>query len=203
MKFKKSLLALITPLFFIACGDNTLEHITSDIKNLQIDQEDRISIYSTDKLSLSSTVYYEDNTSADASNSVTWENSDYNVTTLDNNIIIPSANSGEANITALYKDISDAVTIKVIGLVDVNSSWDITSNDINITGDFTLTAHGDFVDGVTDKLLTQNITWESTNDSNISISDDDVATLHVFNTGEMNVTATLFDVNITKTYIIE
>jgi len=201
--FKKSLLTLSTALFFISCGENTLEHITSDVENIEIVQEKSTSIYSTDELSLKATVYYEDNTSADATNGVTWKNSDYNVTTLDNNLLIPSANIGETNITALYEEFNDSISVNIIGLVDINSSWDITHEDINTTGDFILSAHGDFTDGVTNKLIVHNITWSATNDSNISISDDNVATLHVFSTGELNVTAELFDFNITRTYIIK
>ena len=201
--FIKIITALSISLFFISCGDNTLEHITSDIQKIEIDQNDVTSIYSTDKTSLSSSVFYMDGTNADVTYDVSWENSDYNVTTLNKNILIPIVNSGDANITVKYKDISDKITVTIIGLKDINNSWKITRSDIETTGDFELKADGNFSDGVNNKPIIHNITWSSSNsDDIITIEEDYSIKINISTVGDRNITATLFDVNKTVSYTV-
>lgn len=203
MRFTKTILALSTSLLFISCGDNTLQCVTSDIKNIEIDQGETISIYSTDETTLSSSVFYKDATSADATYNVTWKNSNYDVSTLNKNILIPILNSGDINISIKYQDFSDKARVNIIGLKDVNNSWRITTSNITTTGDFKLRADGDFSDGVLNKPIIHNITWKSSNsDDKITMDEDYSYNINISTIGERNITATLFDINKTISYSI-
>ena len=198
MKFKKIIIALSTSLFFISCGDNTLQHITSDVQKIEIDNSDTIKVYATDETVLSSSVYYEDNTSADSTYSVSWGNSNYNLATLNKNILMPIVNSGDLNISVKYENMSDKTTLSIIGIKDINSSWGITTATIETTGDFELTADGNFSDGVNNKTIIHNITWSSTNsDDIITIGEDYSVKINISTIGDRNITAKLFDVNKT------
>ena len=197
MNFTKTILALSSSLLFISCGDNTLQHITSDVQKIEINQGDAIEVYATDETTLSSSVYYEDNSSADATYNITWENSNYYLATLNKNLLIPIVNSGDINISVNYKDMSDKIAVTIIGLEN-NSSWGITTAKIETTGDFELTADGNFSDGVNNKAIIHNITWSSTNtDDIITIEEDYSVKINISSIGERNITAKLFDVNKT------
>ncbi|MEA2099918.1 MAG: hypothetical protein U9P72_07300 [Campylobacterota bacterium] len=200
MKIARNILLYTTALFFISCGDNTTEHITSDIKELTINEKtlNPISIYSTDALKLSAKVTYEDSSSADASNSVKWSSSNYAIMTQDSFLSIPIANNGSVEITAKYRDFNDSINLNIIGLNDINSSWGITSTNITTTGEFGLTAEGNFTDGVNNKPLIHNIKWYSSESTDIITTNDDYSvTLTIESTGDRNITARLFENNNT------
>ena len=204
MKFRTTILTITTALFFISCGDNTLQPITSDIQKIEIDQEEIYSIYATDEIKLSSSVIYLDGSSADSTHSVTWGNSDYNITTLNNNLLIPIINSGSSEISINYENLSDTIIVNVVGLA-TNNSWKITTETINTTTDsLPLTADGNFSDGTLNKEIVHNISWSSSNtDDIITINDDYSWSINISTIGDRNITATLFDVNKTISYHIE
>ena len=210
MHLTKIFLSCVTIVFFISCGDNTLETVTSDIADLKIDQANPTAVYATDELNLTATVTFEDGTFADATNSASWDHydkEDYNITSLSLNMVVPAANSGESDVTAGYKnlaDFNDTITVEIISLTDFN----ITSAEITTTGDHILEATGSFEDGTVDKVLVRNITWVSTNSNDAITYEDNIATINIDGTGERNITASLFTAtddenNITVTYTAE
>ena len=219
MKFKKTLIALTTSLFFIACGDNTTQHITSDISNIKIDVpaseyrfNDTYEVYSTDELNLSAVVNYFDGNSADATNNVTWKisDSDYNITTLSNHILQPITNVGELDLSALYKDFNSTVHVKFVSLKNIDNSVKIVSSDdiIEVEQNITLHAIGDFASGdylnaIDDKIIYNNITWTCDNNGSCPVNENNSITLVATQTGNTTVTATIFDMNITKSFIVE
>jgi len=203
MQFKNTILALSISLLLISCGDNTIEPITSDVSKIEIDKIDT-PIYSTDETALSASVFYRDNTYADATYNVTWINSDFNVTTLNKNLLIPIVNRGTADISISYENMNHTIAIEIIGLKDINNSWRITTENINTTGDFKLSADGNFSDGSINKPIIYNLIWTSSNSDDIITLDeeDNSININISTTGERNITATLFDVNKTVTYTV-
>ena len=198
MKIIKNLLLSTTALLFISCGDNTTQNMTSDIKELVINENKITDIYSTDEMKLSATVIYENNTTADATNNVKWISSDYSIITQNYSKSIPILNGGTADISAVYNDFNSSIQLNIIGLKDINNSWSIVKTDINTTGDFTLTAEGNFSNGVNNKEIIHNISWFSSNsDDTIVVNDDYSVTLTIESNGDRNITARLFDNNET------
>ena len=200
MKLFKNLLLTTTTIFFIACGDNTTQSITSDIDKLSIDEkmDQPTDIYSTDEMKLHASVSFKDSTTDDATNSVKWVSSNYDIMNQYYSTSLPVSNSGDANITASYGEFNDTIQLHIIGLTDINNSWSIVSRDINSTGDFILKAEGNFSDGVNNKEILRNISWYSSNlDDTIVVDDDYTVTITIDSTGERNITARLFDNNET------
>ncbi len=202
MRFFHLFLYSFSALFFIACQDNTSTPITKSVTSVKIDQGD-ISIHSTDDMtSLSATVFFSDNSSDIATESVVWNNSDYNVTYLLGGDVWASANGGESNISISYAEFNDYITVSVHKLV----SFEIYADDVNTTGTHVFEAKGNFENGDENISIVKNIAWSATNNAVVSISNG--ITNIELKSGETNVTATLFyntvyEMNTTKSYTIE
>jgi len=203
MNYIKTLLILLTAIFFISCGsDNEITTAgTTDITQIKIDENNgsAINMYVTDDLTLHSTVYYDDGASQDATQSVSWTNSNYFVANLAQNIVEPKLNYGDIFVTASYKgDLNDTVLIHMIGIeeTEINSYDPITT-----TGLFPLFLTARFEDNIT-KVVHENITWISDNDSNISTYFN-IPQLWIKNTGNTTVTATILDVNVSRVFEIK
>ena len=206
MKYIKRALFITVLLFINGCGDNTTTPITKDVSNMSIDNGPVLSLYSTDQYNPSATVYFNDGTSATATDNVDWKRSDLSMLYLSNELIIlPLLNDGNSTLTAGYKSFQyfeNNVTVDIVGLVDLNTSWRISSADVNTTGDFLLEAEGNYTDGTTNKKIVRNIVWTSSNTAiaTISLDSNYVVTLTTLSTGDVNITATLFgDTNSSKT----
>ncbi len=205
MKLITIFFSFFTLLFFSACGDNTTQTVTSDISTIGIDEENATIVYATDYLELHSTVTYQDNTTADVTDSVTWklyDKSDYNIIRLNNNQIFPASNGGYVDVSAVYKnlaDLNDTITVEVVALTD----FTITSDEIKTTGEFKLEAQANFTDGTKDKVVNYNIVWYSTNSDDEITREYNEVTIEIDETGERNITASIFDINQTVTYIVK
>ncbi len=194
---------------FVACGENTENPVTSDIASIQLyDINTNGIIYPTDASKyLGATVTYTDGTSMDATDYVTWKNSNYDAVSITYGEVWGGpGNGGESNISIEYGDYNDSYRLKVYSLIE--DSLIISSADINHTGIYPLEAQGSFIDldtnatVDTNRTIVKNIYWSTTNDAIITINDDESVEVEIVNTGETNITATVFDFNVTKTYNI-
>ena len=208
-KIKTTLLILAISIGFIACGENTDNPSTPDIASISIfDINTNGIIYPTDASKhLGATVTYTDGSSMVATDNVTWKNSNYDAVSMTYGEVWGGpGNGGESNITIEYGEYSDFYTLRVYSLQE--NTLIISSADINTTGTYNLEAKGTFIDPQsnvivdTNRTIVKNIYWSTTNDAIITINDDDSVEVEIVNTGETNITATVFDYNVTKTYII-
>jgi len=202
MKLIKTFLYTLVALLFISCGDNTETPLT-DVLKIEIN-ELNTTIYSTDDstdlTAFTATVYYEDGTSADATNYVTWNSSDTGIATVSNGAVIGgNSNGGDTNITITYDHFtSPASLVSVIALTDYNIS--ILNADANATGTYDLLATGKFEDNTT-RTIVRNITWDTNNSALLTV-EDDIVQIEITTTGDTNITATLFDdINTSQTII--
>ncbi len=210
MKYIKIFFLLSTLVLFVSCGENTKNPVTPDIASVKIVDTSNTSgfIYATDPASkLNATVTYTDGTSSDASDFVTWNNTDFSLLTMYRGEYAAIANGGKATISIEYADFRDSFDVKVYALKAGTLSI-VSSSDINATGTYIIEAKGDFTDldtnttVDTNRTIVKNIIWSATNDAVVTIVDDTKTELTIINTGETNVTATVFDINITNTYTI-
>ena len=210
MHFIKTLPFILITLLFIGCGENTKNPVTSDILSITIDDNSTTSgfIYATDtSKTLKATVHYQDGTSLDASDYVTWKNSDFSVLSMYRGEYSAVANGGKSTISIEYGNFYDSLDIEVYALKS-NSLAIFTTSDINTTGTFSIEAKGDFIDidtnatVDTNRTILNNILWSTTNDAVITIDDNNLVEVEIINTGETNITASVFDYNVTKTFII-
>ncbi len=205
----KNILLITTSLFFIACGgENTQSPVIKDIQTLIID-DNNFTICSTDadndKNKLSATICFDDASCQDATDNVTWNSTDISIASVTSGYIkVGSTNGGDVNITVSYRGLlSDPITLNIKKL----TSFNISSSDINTTGDHTLEATGNF-DSITDRVIAKNIIWSADNGA-LFTTQDDVITMTIL-TGDTNLTATVFqDENLsspiapqTKTYTV-
>ncbi|MEA3228132.1 MAG: hypothetical protein U9P38_03565 [Campylobacterota bacterium] len=202
MQFIKNSLLALTTLFFISCGDNT-QNTLLDIKEITIN-ETEVNIYSTDRETsglLTATAIFEDDTTEDVTEFVTWSSSNSDVAYVVNGTIYAGIdNGGESNITIVYKNISSSpIPLYSKSLIDYNISI-LDSNTTDSTGVYNLQAIGTFEDNIT-KTIQTNIVWEN-NNSSIITTQDDISSIEIVATGETNITSTLFeDINMSKTLI--
>ena len=210
MHFIKTVSFILTTLLFIGCGENTKNPVTSDILSITIDDNSTTSgfIYATDTSKiLKATVHYQDGTSLDASDYVTWKNSDFSVLSMYRGEYSAVANGGKSTVSIEYGKFNDSLDIEVYALKS-NSLAIFATNNINTTGTFSIEAKGDFIDIDTNatvdsnKTILNNILWSTTNDAVITIDDNNLVQIEIIKTGETNITASVFDYNVTKTYII-
>ena len=210
MHFIKTVSFMLTTLLFIGCGENTKNPVTSDILSITIDDNSTTSgfIYATDTSKiLKATVHYQDGTSLDASDYVTWKNSDFSVLSMYRGEYSALANGGKSTISIEYGKFNDSLDIEVYALKS-NSLAIFATNDINTTGTFSIEAKGDFIDIDTNatvdsnRTILNNILWSTTNDAVITIDDNNLVQVEIIKTGETNITASVFDYNVTKTFII-
>jgi hypothetical protein len=206
MRFFTNIFLSLLATFFMACNsENTKEPIVTDIQSISIDN-DKIDIYSTDApVSISGTVTYLDGTTAEAT-LAKWTNSDYEVMHVANNSVWGGiSNGGTATLGLEFEQFNDSIEVNVHKL----TSFFISSEDITTTGDFILEAKGSFDNNETNRTIVKNIIWSADNDAVISV-EDDVVTITV-ESGDTNVTATVFnDTNtsspiapISKVYTVE
>jgi len=192
---KNSIISIIS-LLFISCGSNTDADIV-DIQKIVIDQQE-VSIYSTDRETtnlLTATAIFNDNSTKDITDFVTWNSSDTTIATVIKGTIYPgTSNGGDSNITISYQSLSTpSILLHSKKLLDFNIS--ILDNDINSTGIYPLQALGNFEDNITKEIET-NIFWSSSNDAEITI-DDNITSIEIIE--DTNITATLFsDENFTQ-----
>lgn len=201
MKYIKTFFLLLSTFLFISCGENTKNKIIPDIISIQIDNSTN-NIYATDTtVDFTASVTYDDNTTANITSIVKWSTSNKDLITISSGKYSVNENGGESNISIEYEGFSDSVSIKIYGLK--SGSLFIDSADINYTGTYLLTAKGEFIDIDTNETkdinrsISKNIIWSATNSAVIS----DINTIDII-TGDTNVTASVFDINTTKTYTI-
>jgi len=196
MNYIKTILILLTAIFFISCGSD--EDITvsgtTDISHIKIDENNGSArnMYATEKLILHSTVYYDDGSSQDATKSVSWINSDYSKANLTQNLVEPKSGNGDFFVTASYKeDFNDTVLIHLIGIqkTEIHSYTPITT-----TGWFDLYLTAYFSETNETKTIYKNIVWNSNNDSTITVTND-IATLYIPHVGDINVTADILGIH--------
>lgn len=211
MKYIKTPLILLSTLTFISCGENTQTQVTPEIKSIDIvDDGTALSIYATDVITkVYATVTYTDNTTKDATNSVKWASKDYlTLSVLSGEIWGGDGNGGNSSVTIDYETYSDSRDITVYALKE--NSLTILPIDNIATGIYQLNAHGDFINLDTNvtmdnnRTIVKNITWTVTNDALITLNEDDsnIVEVEFVNTGETNITASVFDFNTTVTYDI-
>ena len=83
------------------------------------------------------------------------------------------------------------------------TDFTITSDEIKTTGEFKLEAQANFTDGTKDKVVNYNIVWYSTNSDDEITREYNEVTIEIDETGERNITASIFDINQTVTYIVK
>lgn len=208
MTYIKTLTLSLLLLTFTSCGENTTTPITTDVADMTIDTP--VTIYSTDLYSPTATVLYTDASTDNATNNINWAVSDTGMLYLSNDLtILPLKNDGNSTLTAGYdnfKYFENNVTLDIVGITDLNSSWRISSADITTTGDFPLSADGNYTDGTINKTIVRNIVWTSSSSTATFTTDENYnVQITIVDTGDINITATLFgDVNatMTKSYTI-
>ncbi len=203
MNYIKTILILLTAIFFISCGSD--EDITvsgtTDISHIKINENNGTQLYvsSTETLLLTATVFYKDGTSSDATHSVKWLNSNYTLATLEQNLITPIANFADMNITASYKDsFSDTINIKINRLTNIKT---VPHFPITTTGSYYLSAFGTFEDNTT-KDVTSHVAWSSDNYSNIIVYYD-IPVLFLPATGNTTVYASIYDINTSTIFTVK
>ena len=198
MKIIKNTFLPLLALLLISCGDNTETPIISEVTSIEIDKSS-VSIHSTDSdVTLNAMVNYSDGSSADASNGVTWGNTDYSVLNMLEGKVSAYLNGGEANVTIGYGDFSDSIKVEIIELTDVM----ISSDPITTTGLHTIEAKGNFKNGDTNITLVNNVKWYGDNDAVLSVDENKIWTIEV-NSGDTNLTLSVFDINETIIYSID
>lgn len=189
MKTITSSFLILIATFFISCGENTKTPIITDVSKIEID-DTNATMYSTDSAkSLSSTVTYNDNTTANATQGVTWLSSDSNILMMSQNSALASANGGDVNISIEYEQFNDTIGFKVYKLESVNYS-DIDISDTSNSQ--TIYVSGNFDNNETNVSMSQNIVWISDSNSTISESNSSEITLTLHDTQSL-LTGTLFD----------
>lgn len=180
-----SLLFIAT--FFQACGENTEDPIVPVVSKIEIDPltED---IYATDSThTLTATITYEDNTTADGTEGVTWENSNYGLVYMLGGIIRPVSNGGDVNISIQYEGFTNSVELEIISL----ESFSIDLNDTNLTtGTHVISFPGVFEDNNT-KEIQNNIVFDINNSGSITQKDDLTYEI-TLRAGDTNITASVF-----------
>jgi len=187
MKLLINTILILSAFFFISCNDkNTTTPIVTDIKSLTIDNGN-ISSYSTDApIKVSATVTFMDGTT-DTATLATWKNSDYEVMSyFENSVWGGRSNGGDANLSIEFDQYTDTIEVNFHKL----TSFFISSDEITTTGDFILEAKGNFENGESNRTIVKNIVWTADNGADISV-EDDVVTITI-ESGDTNVTATMF-----------
>jgi hypothetical protein len=166
MKSISLLSTLFASLLFVSCGENTTAPI-HDVSSLKIN-DTNISIYSTDTNSiLSATIFYDDNSSAQATTELAWSSSNNNIVYAYTNTITPTANGGDVNISAQYDGkFADSVSAHVKQLLSL-SYTDINTSDTSNAQ--TISVYGNFENNETNVSMQNNITWYC--DANMTISE--------------------------------
>lgn len=179
-----SKLLLLAPVFFAACGENTNTPIGPDVKSIQIDKN-ITEIYATNStIQLTATVTYEDGTTADVTNGVTWfypNESNYSVATmLGGNVEAAANDSQDLNISIKYQNLNtDSHKIHLNKLTAIHYDANITT-----TGEHNISIKGDFDNNETNKILQTHLSWVSDdNNSNFVSYDGNTSTLIIDITG--------------------
>lgn len=196
-------------LMFGGCGnDNSNVPVVKDVESIAIDSVASAKVEDFNGLQLTCRAYYDDNTSAVATEQVTWSSSNTAVATVSDGLVeLASSDGAEVNITASFEHFSDYLTVNVFALSDINASIDYlgTTYEDNITvldsGPHQLTAMGIFTDTVLD---VNNSAIDITTDVAWSVSGDAVATVDAAGlmtmldtNGTAEVMAKVFDRNDT------
>ena len=208
MTYIKTLTLLLLLLTLNSCGEDTTTPVTTDVTDMTIDTPP--TIYSTDEYLPTATVSYDDNTTDDATNNINWKVSDTEMLYISNDLIIlPLKNDGNSTLTAGYDNyefFENNVTLDIVGITDINTTWNISSADITTTGDFDLTAEGNYTDGTNNKTIVRNIVWTTSSSTATFTTDENYdVQISIVDTGDINITATLFgdeNATMTKSYTI-
>lgn len=209
MTYIKILTLSLLLLTLNSCGENTTTPITTDVSDMTIDTP--ATIYSTDAYLPTATVLYADGNTDNATDNINWAVSDTQMLYLSNDLIIlPLKNDGNSTLTAGYNNFEffeNNVTLDIVGITDLNSSWRISSPNITTTGTFNLSADGNYTDGIAiNKPIERNIAWTSSSPTATFTTDENYnVQINIVDTGNINITATLFgdeNASMTKSYTI-
>lgn len=196
--FYKLLLTL--PFFLSGCGENTTSPIQPDVKSIQLDKN-VTEVYSTNStIQLTATVTYEDGTTANATNGITWyyQNiNDYSIVNMLGGVVEAAANGGDVNISIGYQNdlFTDWQSLHVNKLTAIRY---YPATDINETGkEYNITIRGDFDNNETNKSLQSHISWLCDNKCNI-VNFDSNQSILTLNITDFNLTLTpvMFDSNL-------
>jgi hypothetical protein len=198
MKIFKIIILATLLLAFFGCGDNTKTPIILEVSSISINEKN-ISMHSTDSsLSLSAKVTMSNDDYADATNTVTWSDSNYTTLSMLGGVITPAYNGGDANISISFGDFTDTTTVHLIKLIDYTIA--LKNSDANSTGNYELELLGTFEDNQT-LIILSNAAITTTN-SAIITNENNITNIQIVNTGDTNISVVLFnDKNLTKTIV--
>ena len=197
MRLIKTSFLILTAFVFISCGENTQTPVTTDISSIKIN-ETNVTMYSTDdSIRLTANVVYEDGTEVNATNQLTWVNSDYTLINMFLGTILPIANGGDTNISIEYGNLSDYESVHVHKLTEIT----LHPSDINTTNQTdVITISGSFDNNDSNVSIQRNVTWSTdVNSTILTTTDDNNITLdiHSFPT---TITATILGEDFNYTY---
>ena len=200
MKLITTILIVTLALMLTACGENTTSPL-KDVASIKINEANQ-SMYSTDaSISLTASVVYDDGSTDDATEYVTWSSSTdkLSVSTL-GVVSVGPYNGGDSNITISYQTLtSTPVEIHLIKMTDFNITMLNAEN--NVTGTYPLLATGIFEDG-NNTTIVKNISWDLNNSATVS-GEGSTTEVTIAATGDTNITASVFindnDFNKTET----
>ncbi|MBU0720979.1 hypothetical protein KJ877_06515 [bacterium] len=194
MKLLQAVILIFTALSFISCGENTQTPVVKHVTSITIN-ETNASLYSTSaELALSATAQYNDNTTADITDIVSWS-SDDNITAIVDKKVTPSANGGDSTVSIAYNNYSDSVPIRVHTLTEISFS------DANTTGEQPITISGTFDNNESNVSLQANITWSTDANSTYLSWDVDNNTISInIISFPTTISGTVFGEDFNKTY---
>lgn len=147
-----------------------------------------ISVGATQQLTATGT--FDDSSTEDKTNSVTWSSSDSTIATVSTAGLVTGVKAGSATITATSGNFTSTSTITVTATALASIAISPTSATLNSGGTQQFTATGTFGDGSTSDLTSQ-VTWASSNTAALAISTSGLATAQTVAAAvTVNVTAT-------------
>jgi hypothetical protein len=139
---------------------------------------------------LTATGNFDDSSTQDMSNSVSWSSSDSTIATVSTSGLVTGVKAGTATITATSGNFTSTSTITVTATALASIAISPTSATLNSGGTQQFTATGTFADGSTSDLTSQ-VTWTSSNTAALTISTSGLATAQTVTAAQtVNVTAT-------------
>lgn len=133
---------------------------------------------------LTATGIYTNNTTSDLSPETSWQSSNNNIATVDENGLVVAVSAGNTNVTASIGDINTSLELKVSPATLHSISIDLP--DTLIAGLTTaLSATGTYSDGSTQNI-TAEVTWQT---SDISLASIDNELITAIQSGEVQVSA--------------
>ena len=219
---KGSLCVLGGLLFLGGCGDATTTPITKEIESVTILTPAQKKYYVTGELQLKANINFDNNTSNDVSEFVTWEFCDsdtnytksdyYEVASLYGGLLkgVKNGMDGkdvELPVRVYYRTFSDKLeeNITMVALKDFNFTTLADEQNITVGKEYDFNATASFNDGVElncSKIL-HNVQWSVTGSATLNSDENSSCATISFTAGEANVTLSIFDENETRTYTIK